>query len=88
MILLSACKVELEVQCDDDKRSHLVSTKSLYVLQPHLLVLSVEALPTLLSSSPPTASFRLGVVSRKSSSLPDNFAVPSATGNMNTSPFV
>ena len=45
MFLLTANRVELEVQCDDDRWSHLESTKSLSVLQRHLLILSVEALP-------------------------------------------
>ena len=45
MFLLSAHRVELEVQCDDDGWSHLELTRSLSWLQRHLLVLSVETLP-------------------------------------------
>ena len=64
----------------------------LFGLQRHLLVLLVEALPIRrenfpLRSALPTVCFRLRVGSRNSSSLPDNFGVPSATGNMNSSPF-
>ena len=45
MFFLSAHRVELEVHCDDDKRSHLGSTQSLFGLQRHLLILPVETLP-------------------------------------------
>ena len=45
MFLPSARRVELEAQCDDDRRSHLDSTRSLSGLQRNLLFLSVEALP-------------------------------------------
>ena len=42
---------------------------------------------SLLKSSLLTVGSRVRVGSRKSLSLPDNFAVPSAAGNMNSSPF-
>ena len=45
MFLPSARGVELDVHCDDDRWSHLGSTKSRHELQRHLLFLSVETLP-------------------------------------------
>ena len=45
MCLPSAHGVELEVHCDDDKGSHLESTRSRCELQRPLLILLVETLP-------------------------------------------
>ena len=45
MFLLSAHKVELEVQCDDDRWNFLEQTKNLCGLQRHLLILSVGTPP-------------------------------------------
>ena len=61
MCLPSAHGVELEVHCDDDKGSHLESTRSRCELQRPLLILLVETLPVHL-----TVCSRLGVGSRKS----------------------
>ena len=44
MFLPSAHGVELEVHCHDGTQSHLGSTRSLHVLQRHLLIPS-ETLP-------------------------------------------
>ena len=143
MFLLSAHRVELEVQCDGERWSHLGSTRNLCVLRRHLLVLSVEALrigfeflhwslilnlpgrqhhlaqhltqhlatvfpmpggseilvefvsvgwnpsdspwSSPLKSSLHTSRCCLRVGSRNSWSRPDNFAVPSAIGKMNSS---
>ena len=80
MFLPSAHRVELEVHCDDDRWIHLGSTESRHGLQPHLLILSVEVLQVRLGVQifTPNGLF---------ASLPDNFAAPAATGNMNSSPF-
>ena len=45
MFLTSAHRVELEVHCDDDRWSHLESTRSRHGRQRHLLIVSVEAFP-------------------------------------------
>ena len=60
-------------------------------LQCHLWIVSVETLPIRLEavhlkSALPTGCSRLRVGSRNSWSFPDHFAVPSATGNTNSSP--
>ena len=48
MTLVSAHRDELEVQCDDDKWSHLRLTKSHFGLQRHLVFLLVETYPCFL----------------------------------------
>ena len=50
MILLSARRDELEVLCDDDRRSHLGSTRSHCGLHRHRLFLLNEAHPSFLES--------------------------------------
>ena len=45
MFLPSAHRVEPEVHCDDDRWSHLGSTRSQYGLQRQVLILPVETLP-------------------------------------------
>ena len=94
MFLSSAHRDELEDHCDDDWRSHLVSTRSLSGLQRHLLFLSVEALPTRREvlhwdlHSPqvvPAFEWVLGV----SALFRQFFAIPSAAGSLkHISPFV
>ena len=44
MFLPSAHGVEIEVDCDDDRSSHLESIRSRHGLHRHLLNLSVETL--------------------------------------------
>ena len=63
--------VGLEDHCDDDRWSHLVSTRNQHLVERHLLCLLVEILPIhlevlLLKSSLLTVGSRLRVGSRNS----------------------
>ena len=86
----SGTRVDLEVQYDDDKWSHLGLTRSHCGLQRHLFVSggwspSRSPWSSPLRSPLLTGCSRLGVGSRNSWSLPHNIAVPSATGTMKSS---
>ena len=86
MLLPSARRAELEVRRDDDKWNPLRSTEHRYGLLRRLLFrFLIETTPTFpwgLLWDLHHSSSRIRVDFRFPWSLPDNFTVPSATGNM------